>query len=175
MSETAGSSAVLAGGIVSNVLVPALSSPMVAGLIAALGLYLVYRLIRRCKPERSEREFRWAQVASAYAGYPLSTTQVVSGAVTGSGVGRPGAKVHWVVARRIVYGWLFTLPAAAAVGGLVFGIIDVLGGGVVGVSAVAAIAAYSLWKANRAQAVEPHKTISENPAFGPGAPVQAAA
>ncbi len=38
-------------------------------------------------------------LASSHAGYPLSTTQVVSGAVTGSGVGRPGAAVNWVVAR----------------------------------------------------------------------------
>ena len=31
-------------------------------------------------------------LASSHVGYPLSTTQVVSGAVTGSGVGRPGAR-----------------------------------------------------------------------------------
>ena len=30
-------------------------------------------------------------LASSHFGYPLSTTHVVSGAVTGSGVGRPGA------------------------------------------------------------------------------------
>jgi PiT family inorganic phosphate transporter len=93
-------------------------------------------------------------VASSHVGYPLSTTQVVSGAVTGSGVGRPRAQVNWAVARRIVYGWLLTLPAAAAVGALVFGIIDVLGGDIVGVAAVAAIAvivAFFLWRANKAR------------------------
>ena len=114
-------------------------------------------------------------LASSHAGYPLSTTQVVSGAVTGSGVGRPGAKVNWAVARQIVYGWLFTLPAAAAVGALTFVVIDLLGGGVVGVVAVAAIGvigAIFLWRANKANAIEPTETISENPTFGPGAPVQ---
>jgi PiT family inorganic phosphate transporter len=93
-------------------------------------------------------------VASSHVGYPLSTTHVVSGAVTGSGVGRPRAQVNWAVARRIVYGWLLTLPAAAAVGALVFGIIDVLGGDIVGVAAVAAIAvivAFFLWRANKAR------------------------
>jgi hypothetical protein len=117
-------------------------------------------------------------LASSHAGYPLSTTQVVSGAVTGSGVGRPGARVNWVVARRIVYGWLFTLPAAAAVGGLVYGVIDLLGGGVVGVIAIAVIGvicAFSLWRANKAKAVDPEETISENPAFGPAAAVEVAA
>ena len=102
----------------------------------------------------------------------------MSGAVTGSGVGRPGAQVNWAVARRIVYGWLLTLPAAAAVGAVVYGIIDVLGGDVVGVAAVAAIAvilAFFLWRANKATAVEPHETISENPAFGSGASAGATA
>ena len=51
-------------------------------------------------------------LASSHFGYPLSTTHVVSGAVTGSGVGRPGAQVDWGVARRIVTGWVLTLPAA---------------------------------------------------------------
>ena len=37
-------------------------------------------------------------LASSHFGYPLSTTHVVSGAVTGSGVGRPGAQVDWGVA-----------------------------------------------------------------------------
>src|SRR3954469_21275501 len=32
-------------------------------------------------------------LASSHVGFPLSTTQVVSGAVAGSGVGRPGAVV----------------------------------------------------------------------------------
>jgi PiT family inorganic phosphate transporter len=109
-------------------------------------------------------------LASSHVGYPLSTTQVVSGAVTGSGVGRPGAQVNWAVARRIVYGWLLTLPAAAAVGAVMFEVIDLLGGGVVGVAAVAAIAviaAFALWRANKAAAVQPDETISENPTFGP--------
>src|SRR3954451_2873539 len=76
-------------------------------------------------------------LASSHVGYPLSTTQVVSGAVTGSGVGRPGAAVNWLVARNIVVGWLLTLPAAAAVAALVYEIIDVLGGGEAGVIVVA--------------------------------------
>jgi PiT family inorganic phosphate transporter len=117
-------------------------------------------------------------LASSHVGYPLSTTQVVSGAVTGSGVGRPGARVNWKVARRIVYGWLLTLPAAGAVGALVFEVIDVLGGDVVGVASVAAIGvvgARLLWRANRTKAVAPHETISENPTFGRGATLEAPA
>jgi PiT family inorganic phosphate transporter len=84
-----------------------------------------------------------------------------------------------VVARRIVYGWLLTLPAAAAVGALVFGIIDVLGGDVVGVvvviAVIAVIAALLLWRANKSVAVEPDETISQNTTFGRGASAEATA
>src|SRR3954452_5133743 len=71
-------------------------------------------------------------LASSHFGFPLSTTHVVSGAVTGSGVGRPGALVDWAVARRIVTGWVFTLPAAALTAAVVFEVIDFLGDGWVG-------------------------------------------
>jgi PiT family inorganic phosphate transporter len=180
-----GTDAVLGDGIVSKVIVPALVSPILAGAIAALGVLVVYAMIKRFHEQRAEREFRWAQVASSsmvalahgtndaqktmgvislaliangnikrgaafdvptwvvvacataialgtycggwriiktlgtkvvevrppqgfgseavaatvilassHVGFPLSTTQVVSGAVTGSGVGRPGAQVN---------------------------------------------------------------------------------
>ena len=108
-------------------------------------------------------------LASSHFGFPLSTTQVVSGAVTGSGVGRPGAAVDWGVAGRIVVGWLLTLPAAAATGraglrdhrplrrrrGRAGDRRDRL-----------AIGCTLLFVANRRSNVTPEETISENPAFG---------
>jgi PiT family inorganic phosphate transporter len=257
----AGGSAVEVDGIVSKVLVPAVISPILAGLIAALGVFLVYRIIKRFVLDRAEREFRWAQVgsssmvalahgtndaqktmgvislaliangsikggddfdvptwvivacataialgtysggwriiktlgtkvvevrppqgfgseavaatvilASSHVGYPLSTTQVVSGAVTGSGVGRPGAAVNWSVAGRIVAGWLLTLPAAAATAAVAYAIVDLFGNGAVGpivVGAALAIGCFFLWRANRATNIEPEETVSENPTFGP--------
>jgi PiT family inorganic phosphate transporter len=56
-------------------------------------------------------------LASAHLGFALSTTHVVSGAVTGTGFGRRGAEVRWGVVRRMVLSWLITLPAAALVAG----------------------------------------------------------
>jgi len=259
----AGGGAVEVDGIVSKVIVPAVASPLVAGVVAAIGVFLVYRLIRGFAPARSEREFRWAQVASSsmvalahgtndaqktmgvislaliangtirggpdfdvptwvviscasaialgtytggwriiktlgtkvvevrppqgfgseavaatvilassHVGYPLSTTQVVSGAVTGSGVGRPGAQVNWVVARNIVAGWLLTLPAAAATSALAYAIVDLFGDGATGPVVVALLLAAgcaALFAANRRNAIHPHETISDRPAFGPGA------
>ncbi len=59
-----------------------------------------------------------AILASSHLGFGLSTTQVCSGSILGSGMGRRLAGVRWSTARRIVYGWLLTLPAAAVIGAL---------------------------------------------------------
>ncbi len=259
----AGGSAVEVEGIISKVIIPAAISPVLAGLLAAIGVSIIYLLIRAFQEDRAEREFRWLQVASSsmvalahgtndaqktmgvislaliangsiqgganfevptwvviicataiaagtysggwriiktlgtkvvevrppqgfgseaiaatvilassHVGYPLSTTQVVSGAVCGSGVGRPGAKVNWKVARNIVAGWLLTLPAAAATSALVFAIIELLGGGAFGAivaCVILAIGCFLLWQANRRSPSDPMETISEDAVFGPNA------
>jgi PiT family inorganic phosphate transporter len=53
--------------------------------------------------------------ASTKAGYPLSTTHVVSGAVMGSGATKRLSAVRWGVAGNIVLAWVLTIPAAAVV------------------------------------------------------------
>lgn len=63
-----------------------------------------------------------AILASSHLGFALSTTQVASGSVVGSGMGRKGADVQWSTAGRIASGWLLTIPAAGAVGGIAAGI-----------------------------------------------------
>ncbi|MFD1202067.1 anion permease [Leucobacter albus] len=55
-------------------------------------------------------------LASSHLGFALSTTQVASGSVIGSGLGRKGSTVRWRTVGRIASGWLFTLPAAGLVG-----------------------------------------------------------
>jgi PiT family inorganic phosphate transporter len=55
-------------------------------------------------------------LASSYYGYPLSTTQVVSGGVTGAGLGKKLASVHWDVVGQMVTAWIFTIPSAAVLG-----------------------------------------------------------
>ncbi len=57
-------------------------------------------------------------LASSHLGFALSTTQVASGSVIGSGLGRRRSNVRWGTVGRIATGWLFTLPAAGAVGAL---------------------------------------------------------
>ena len=57
-------------------------------------------------------------LASSHLGFALSTTQVASGSVIGSGLGRDRRAVRWSVAGRIGIAWLITLPASAGVAAL---------------------------------------------------------
>jgi len=108
-------------------------------------------------------------LASSHFGYPLSTTHVVSGAVTGSGVGRPGASVDWSVAGRIVTGWVLTIPAAGVTAAAAYGVTRVFGDGAVGpicVFIILAISCFFLWRANKASHVLPDEIVTkDNPFF----------
>ena len=64
---------------------------------------------------------------SSHFGYSLSTTQVATGSILGTGVGRKGATVGWSVARKMLMAWVITVPAAAAVGGLCYGTGELFG------------------------------------------------
>ena len=47
-------------------------------------------------------------------GVPVSTTHTITGAIVGVGaVNRPGS-VRWGIAARIIWAWVFTIPASAA-------------------------------------------------------------
>jgi inorganic phosphate transporter, PiT family len=53
-------------------------------------------------------------------GYPLSTTHVVSGAIMGSGATKRLSAVRWGIAGNIVFAWVLTIPASAAVAALMW-------------------------------------------------------
>jgi len=92
-------------------------------------------------------------LASSHFGFPLSTTHVISGGVMGAGAGKRLSAVRWGVAGDIVTAWLMTLPAAAAIGALTYGITRVFGTGSAGpvVVAVVALALAALTFVRRAQ------------------------
>jgi PiT family inorganic phosphate transporter len=66
-------------------------------------------------------------VGTASLGMPVSTTHVISSAITGVGTSRGVRQVRWGVARTIVLAWIVTIPAAAIVGGLSWLAISALG------------------------------------------------
>ncbi|HVK73171.1 MAG TPA: inorganic phosphate transporter [Kofleriaceae bacterium] len=47
---------------------------------------------------------------------PVSTTHTITGAIIGVGSVTKARGIRWGLARRIVWAWIFTIPAAAAVG-----------------------------------------------------------
>jgi inorganic phosphate transporter, PiT family len=201
----AGADAVHFGTVVSKILVPAVLSPIVAGVVALVGTYLAYRITARADQSTVGSGFKVGQVVSAsmvslahgtndaqktmgiitltlitagtlpagsappiwviltaglaiasgtylggwriirtlgkriteietpqgfaaetssaavilvssQLGFPLSTTQVCSGAIFGVGAGRRLAEVRWGLAGQMVIAWLLTLPSAAIVG-----------------------------------------------------------
>ena len=218
MIAAVGGHGVIWTGVVSLVLIPALVSVILAGVVGAVGTWLVYRFNRGVPEQRSETAFRRGQIfsaslvslahgtndaqktmgviflalisygavsrtehvppfwvilacacamalgtytggwriirtmgkgiveirspqgmaaesssaviilLSAHFGYALSTTQVVTGSVLGSGVGKPGAEVRWSVAGRMAAAWLITLPSAGAVGAVTYFVVHGIGG-----------------------------------------------
>jgi PiT family inorganic phosphate transporter len=92
-------------------------------------------------------------LASSHFGFPLSTTQVISGGVMGAGAGKRVSAVRWGVAGDIVTAWLLTLPAAATIGALAYGLTRIFGTGSLGPVVVAlagsAVAALVFARRNR--------------------------
>lgn len=214
---SAGTSAVDGEGVLSDVVIPAILAPIVAGTVATVATIVAYRMRARMRDGAANRGFRYGQIgtaalvslahgtndaqktmgvitlalivhgtldadnftiplwvkvaaataislgtfmggwriirtmgeritdleppqgfsaeasggavilASSYHGFPLSTTQVVSGAVMGAGIGKKIATVHWNVVGKMVTAWLLTLPMAGAIAWGAFELADVVG------------------------------------------------
>jgi len=214
----AGTDAVIGGGVLDKVLLPALLAPLAAFLVALLTIALLYRLFGRRRPGPVTRGFRRAQLLSSsllalghgandaqkamgvialaliakgslgsdadppfwvvataavaiglgtyaggmrvmrgrgariiemdaaqgfaaqsagaattlvatFLGFPISSTHAISGGVIGAGAARRVSALRWGVAGNIVVAWLLTLPAAAAIGAVAYGIAWLVGAG----------------------------------------------
>src|SRR4051812_21950854 len=215
-------------GVVGKVILPGLASPVVAGLVAMVGTWLISRFTARLAGRHNDEGFRWGQIgtaslvalahgtndaqktmgvitlaliaygswisttsiplwvkfacatvialgtyvggwriirtlgkgiveieprqgmaaqgsaaavilASSQLGFALSTTHVATGSILGSGLGKPGAHVRWVVAGRMVVAWVITLPMAGLVGAGTWWVGDVAGGGLPGALAMVVV------------------------------------
>ncbi len=60
---------------------------------------------------------------STHLGIPVSTTHVITGAISGVGAVRRLSAVRWGVTVNIVWAWLLTIPAAGLISGLLYSII----------------------------------------------------
>jgi PiT family inorganic phosphate transporter len=80
-------------------------------------------------------------LASSYYGYPLSTTQVVSGGVMGAGLGKAGGTVNWNVVGQMLTAWVFTIPLAGVLAATAWQISDIFSNHNVGSIVIAALTA----------------------------------
>ncbi|MBG6057359.1 PiT family inorganic phosphate transporter [Cryobacterium sp. MP_M3] len=122
----------IAGGVQSVGSGPQLWVIVVCALAIAIGTYTGgWRIIHTMgrgltdvKPAQgfaAETSTAATILASSHLGFALSTTQVASGSVIGSGLGRRGATVRWGMAGQIALGWVLTLPASAIMGAFAAG------------------------------------------------------
>jgi inorganic phosphate transporter, PiT family len=63
---------------------------------------------------------------TALAGIPVSTTHTITGAIVGVGAVHRLSAVRWGVAGRIVWAWMLTIPAAAAISAGTYFVIQLL-------------------------------------------------
>ena len=66
-------------------------------------------------------------IGSAMAGIPVSTTHTITGSIVGVGSTRRLSSVRWGVAGNIVWAWILTIPASAAVSAVSYLLLHRLG------------------------------------------------
>jgi PiT family inorganic phosphate transporter len=57
---------------------------------------------------------------ASFLGIPVSTTHVITGSIAGVGAANRISAVRWGVAGKIVWAWILTIPASAAIGGMAY-------------------------------------------------------
>jgi PiT family inorganic phosphate transporter len=75
-------------------------------------------------------------LTASHLGFPLSTTHVISGGVMGAGAAKRVSAVRWGVAGNIALAWVLTLPCAAVIGGVAYGMTSIFGDEALGVIVV---------------------------------------
>ena len=65
-----------------------------------------------------------AVLFASQLGVVVSTTHTITGAIVGVGSTRRLSAVRWGVAGRIVWAWIITIPAAAGIAALTYGLIS---------------------------------------------------
>jgi PiT family inorganic phosphate transporter len=62
-------------------------------------------------------------LALSHAGIPVSTTHTITGAIVGVGATKGYRAVRWGLAGRIIWAWIFTIPASALVAAGFYGLV----------------------------------------------------
>lgn len=131
----------------------------VCGLAIALGTYMGgWRIIRTlgkglteiATPQGFAAEASSATtiLVSSHLGFALSATQVCSGSIIGSGLGR-GNVVNWGIAGRMLIAWLVTFPASGIIAAAACAVAKISLAGTIIVAVAAALAAFAIFRLSR--------------------------
>jgi PiT family inorganic phosphate transporter len=63
---------------------------------------------------------------ATHLGVPVSTTHVITGAISGVGAAKRASAVRWAIALRIVWAWIFTIPLSALIAGLIYSLVKII-------------------------------------------------
>jgi inorganic phosphate transporter, PiT family len=129
--------ALMATGVLSAFHVPLWVKLSCAGAMAmgtAFGGWRIIKTIGRNVGELKPVHGFAAQISAAtvievatHFGAPISTTHVISTAIMGVGSSRRLSQVRWKIAGNIVTAWIMTIPCAAAMAMVAYGIMNWLG------------------------------------------------
>ena len=131
-------------GVVGKVILPALMSPVIAGVVAAAGTWLIYRITLGVADRYRERGFRWGQIGSASLvslAHGTNDAQKTMGIITLALI----ASGHWTDTKNIPI-WVKVACAFAITAGTWLGgwrIIRTLGKGLVEIDSPQGMAAES--------------------------------
>ena len=135
------------GGVLSKVIIPLFTSPVLGLCIGFLCMKLIYKAFANWAPYKVNSLFLKLQVFSSafvafshgnndaqktmgiitlalvielmtFLGAPVSTTQVITTSIMGTGTARRVRAVKWGVAGNIFTAWIVTLPATMVLGGI---------------------------------------------------------
>jgi PiT family inorganic phosphate transporter len=129
-------------GVIGKVILPALASPIIAGVVAAAGTWLIYRITAGVGRRFTDQGFRWGQIGSASLvslAHGTNDAQKTMGVITLALI----ASGHWTDPSNIPF-WVKAACAIAISSGTYLGgwrIIRTLGKGLVEIAAPQGMAA----------------------------------
>jgi len=123
-------SLLFAGGLIQQFRVPlwvVLSAHAAIGLGTLSGGWRIVKTMGQKITKLEPIDGFCAEISAAFSiflathlGIPVSTTHVITGAISGVGSAKRLTAVRWGVTIRIVWAWIFTIPVSAFMGGLIY-------------------------------------------------------
>ncbi len=130
-------SLLFAGGLIHEFRIPlwvVLSAHAAIGLGTLSGGWRIVRTMGQKITKLEPTDGVCAETSAAFSiflathlGIPVSTTHVITGAISGVGSAIRFTAVRWGVTVRIVWAWIFTIPAAALLAGFIYFLCGIFG------------------------------------------------